>query len=269
MDYQIAVPSYKRPHFLVSQTIQTLKGLGSDLSNVTVFVANPEEKAIYTAASQTVGLSLNIVVGVPGLLAQRVWYNTQYYSSDTKILNLDDDIAGLFQKTPDNKVVPYSGTLDEMVRAGFETCDEHGARLWGIAAALNGYFLKNTTTVGLRYVCGIFHGSYAGDDVLCGGDRVQESSGEDFETTLRSFKKYGKVVRLDGYAPKTKYFAEGGIQAEIGGKSERDADHSRALESIASRYPDLAKTYTKAGGVTNIRLKVITEAKIQWESATS
>jgi hypothetical protein len=124
--------------------------------------------------------------------------------------------------------------------------------------------MKDTVTVGLRYVIGCFHGTYAGDPALCGDDRVIESSGEDFETTLRHYVMYGKIVRFDGVAPKTKYFAQGGIQAEIGkGKDGRAKEHGEALERIALRYPDLAKTYEKSGGIVNIRLKTLTEAKIQ------
>ena len=264
IDYQIAIPSYKRPNYLLTQTLQTLERMGADFEKVTVFLANKEEKLIYDTALQGVNIKVETIVGVPGLINQRVWYNTEYYDEGTPILNLDDDIAGIYQKEGYNKVVPYSGGLDDLVGKGFGACEQYGAKLWGVAAALNGLFLKNTTTVGLRYVCGIFHGSYAGDPALCGKDRIHDSSGEDFETTLRHYQAYGKVVRLDGYAPKTKYFAEGGIQAEIGGKEERDKDHHEALTRIVSRYPDWAKTYEKAGGVTNIRLKTLTEAKIEW-----
>lgn len=262
--YEIAIPSYKRPHILTTQTLQTLRNLGSDLSNVTVFTANHEETAIYKTVTQAVDLNVNIVTGVPGLTACRIWYNTQYYEKDTPLLNLDDDIAGLYGKTEDNKLKKYEGTLDDLVRQGFEACEKYGAKLWGTAAALNGLFLKNTTTVGLRYICGCLHGSYAGDPALCGPDREVQSSGEDFETTLRSFKLYGKVVRLDGYAPKTKYFAQGGMQAELGGKKARDMHHAAMLNKIAAEYPDWAKVYEKAGGVANIRLKTITESKVEW-----
>jgi len=149
---------------------------------------------------------------------------------------------------------------------GFDLCEEYGARLWGINAVLNGFFMKNTVTVGLRYICGIFHGTYAGDPTLCGPDRFMESSGEDFENTLAHYKAYGKVLRFDGIAPKTKYFAAGGIQAEIGGdKATRNADHSVKLKMIADRYPDLCKLVEKAGGVHNIRCKTLTEAKVAWK----
>lgn len=266
MDYQIAIPSYKRPNYVVSQTLQTLKNLGSDFSNVTVFVANKEEKLIYDTAIEGVGLKVETVVGVPGLLKQRIWYNTEHYSEGTRILNMDDDVAGLFQKDGEKKFKPLEMPIDEFAMKGFDLCEEYGARLWGINAVLNGFFMKDTVTVGLRYICGIFHGTYAGDPTLCGPDRFMESSGEDFENTLAHYKAYGKVLRFDGIAPKTKYFAQGGMQAELGGnKEKRNDDHTAKLKAIAERYPDLCKLVEKAGGIHNIRCKTLTEAKIDFE----
>jgi len=263
-NYQIAIPSYRRQNILITQTLQTLRELGNDLSNVTVFTANEDESEIYREALRNSNMDIRVITGVPTLIGQRQWYNANYYEKGSRILSLDDDIAGIYQKSDGDKLCRYEGTLDSIVEHGFEMCEKHGARLWGINAALNGRFMKNTTTVGLRYICGIFHGSYAGDPAICGSDRVNESSGEDFETTLRSFELYGKVVRLDGYAPKTKFFAHGGMQAEMGGKGERNLSHREALMGIAERYPGLAKTYEKAGGMVNVRLKVITEAKVEW-----
>jgi len=260
--YQIAIPSYKRPHIVTTQTLQTLLNLGNDLSNVTIFTANAEESVTYKIVTQAVGYNVNIVTAEPGLVNCRQWYNNNYYDKDTKLLNIDDDIAGLFQKDG-NKYKPFELSIDSLVEQGFGLCEKHGARLWGINGVLNGLFMKDTITVGLRYIIGCFHGTYAGDPALCGEDRVQESSGEDFETTLRNYSMYGKVIRFDGISPKTKYFAEGGIQAEIGaGKKGRALEHGQALERIAARYPGLAKTYEKAGGVVNIRLKILTESKI-------
>jgi len=265
-NYQIALPSYKRPHIVTTQSLQTLLNLGNDLSNVTVFTANSEETAIYKTVIQSVGYNVNVVTAAPGLVGCRKWYNTNYYDKDTRLLNIDDDIAGLFQKDG-NKYKPLEAGIDNLVNQGFEFCEEYGARMWGISGVLNGLFMKDTVTVGLRYIIGCFHGTYAGDPALCGEDRVLESSGEDFETTLRHYSMYGKVIRFDGVAPKTKYFAQGGIQAEIGaGKEGRAKEHGEALERIAARYPDFAKTYEKAGGVVNIRLKTLTKTKTVYPS---
>jgi hypothetical protein len=263
IDYQIAIPSYKRPKRLISETLATLRRNNASHDRITVFVANLAEKQIYDKTLESAGVSVPVVVSQPGLINSRIWYNTQHYTPGTRILNLDDDIAGLHVKDG-NGLKPYASDLDRLVSKGFQICENTKARLWGINPVANGLFLKPTITVGLRYICGIFHGSYAGDPALCAPDRVRQSSGEDFETTLRSFKLYKGVVRIDGYAPKTKYFAEGGIMAELGGKAEREQDHLQQLAAIVRRNPSFSKLYTKSGNTPNIKLKTITHGKLNW-----
>jgi hypothetical protein len=264
LEYKIAIPSYRRSELLVTQTIQTLKTLGNDLSNVTVFTANDEETLIYRTVLEAANIDVSVVTGVPGLLSCRKWYYSQYYKEGERVVSLDDDIAGIYQKLDENKLAPYKGTFEQIVQRAYAICEENDVRLWGINAAFNGLFLKPTLTIGLRYCCGIMFGGYAGDPAMCGADRGDSSSGEDFELTLRHFKRYGKVARIDALTCKTKYFNPGGMQAELGGKAERDEHHRLMLNKIAEQYPDLAKVYDKAGGVANIRLKTVTEAKIVW-----
>jgi hypothetical protein len=263
LDYQIAIPSYKRHNLLIERSLETLKSLKADLSRVTVFVANEQERLVYTTALEGAGYEIPVVVGVPGIGPQRQFINA-YYPEGTRIFSMDDDVSGVFEKEGE-RYRPTGMTLDEIVAIGYKVCEDHGAKIWGINAVLNGFFMKETATVGLRYVCGIFHGGYAQDPVLTSPDRSLISSGEDFENTLRSYVTYGGVVRLDWLAPKTKYFNNGGIQEAVGGKEARRLDHAKALEEICGRYPDLSKTYIKAGDVTNIRLKTKTSAKITKE----
>ena len=40
IDYQIAIPSYKRPTRLITETLTTLKRTNADFRRVTVFVAD-------------------------------------------------------------------------------------------------------------------------------------------------------------------------------------------------------------------------------------
>ena len=262
-DYQIAIPSYKRPERLITQTIATLQRHGIPLNRVTVFVANEAERLRYQLVADTAKLQFPIVISKPGLINSRIWYSTNYYQPGTPILNLDDDINDIVQKQG-SRTIRLVGGLDRIIRKGFQTCRNTGAKLWGINAVNNGMFMDHTISIGLRYICGIFHGSVAGDPALH-EDRILDSSGEDFETTLRSYRRYKGVVRLDGFAPITKYFAEGGIQAELGGLDQRAIDHQRALSDITKRHPGLATLYSESGDVPNIRLKRVTIKKIQWQ----
>lgn len=257
--YQIAIPSYKRSKICADATITTLIRYGMDLRRVTVWVANDEEKADYSAVLPS---EVSIKVAMLGKVNAQRYYHSQY-PKGTPLLNLDDDLYDIHQKIGE-KLEPLSVPLDDVVRTGFAVAEKVGAKLWGINAVANGFFLSDSITVGLRYICGNIYGNYAGDEAILGNRVTDGSSGDDYETTLRSFILNGSVVRLDYLCPITKYFAPGGIDAELktSGITDRQIDHKAALEKIAEAYPDLAKTYIKSGGITNLRLKTITQFKI-------
>jgi len=260
MDYQIAIPSYKRAELLKKTTLATLEKYGADKNRITVFVANEEQALEYR---QVIG-DYKIVVAKLGLLNARRFYHN-YFASGTPLLNLDDDLQDLKQRNSSDKLEDYKGTIDELVELGFGLCEKTGARLWGINPVGNGYFMKDWAVVGLRYICGNLHGNYAGDPAVVGADRPSDvSSGEDYETTIRSFLANGSVVRIEWLTSITKYFAAGGIDAEIkdGGVDNRQIEHTKELQAIIERYPDLANPQIKSGGIFNIRLKNFTFEKI-------
>ncbi len=254
---QFAIPSYRRHEVCANRTVATLRRLGVKDSNMTIFVADAEDESAYKAAIS----GIKIVRGVKGLIHQRRFYNS-HYKAGTKIVNADDDLYDLKYVNAAGKLKSYEGSIVKVAEYAFGISESCGARLWGISAVENGFYMERKTSSGLRYICGIFHGSYAGDPVMTGDNRPLVSSGEDFETTLRSFKRYGVVVRLDWLCPKTKYFAPGGMQAELGGSSElRNVEHEKELKAIAERHAGLCSTYVKSGNVTNLRLKTMKSVK--------
>ena len=174
---------------------------------------------------QQFGDEFNIEIAQVGKVNAQRFYHKRY-ATGTPILNLDDDIYNIQEKDGE-KLKDYEGTIDQLAEIGFAVCEKSGARLWG--------------------------------------EKVTEgSSGDDYETTLRSYILNGSVVRIDYLCPITKYFAEGGIDAELKarGIEDRQTDHQKALFELADAYPDLAKTYTKSNGILNLRLKTITQIKL-------
>lgn len=258
LDYQIAIPSYDRAEICQTKTLATLQQMGVNADRVTVFVADESEKEIYDAQ---LGGNWRTVVAELGLYRARRFISA-YYPEGTRLLNFDDDIQGFFEKQG-TKTQSYLGTVTDLAEEGFTQCEAAGAKLWGVYPVNNGFFMKDQTVVGLRFIIGAFFGSYAGDEVFL-GNRPPQSSGEDSETTLRSFLLHGRVVRLEYLSFKTNMFAKGGMDTELRtyGIENRNDDNTRALLDIAQRYPDLTRIYKKAGDVTNIRLKNITLAKI-------
>lgn len=263
IDYQIAIPSFRRTETLAKATLSMLKRHQADFSNVTIFTANKQEEKVYKALLEMLSTNAKVVTGEPGIGKQRIFIN-KHYPVGTRILSLDDDIYSLLIVDQNKKLGPCDWSIDRIAFKGFSTCEKVNAKIWGINPVENGFFMDRTTSIGLRYICANFFGSYAGDPVWTAKDRLDFSSGEDFESTLRSFVQYKGVVRLDGICPKTKYFAQGGICAEIGGEDKRKIDHHRHLTEIASRFPHLCKTYKKSDGTTNIKLKPVTRGKIAW-----
>lgn len=261
MDYQIAIPSYKRAELLKKVSLKTLERYGADKKRITIFVANEDQAKEY----QRVILDYPIVVAEIGQLNAYRFYHRHFYPEGTPLLNLDDDIYDIRQRNDADKLEPYDGTIDELVELGFGLCEKSGSKMWGINPVNNAYFMKDWAVIGLRYICGNFYGNYAGDTAIIGEDRPSLlSSGDDYETTIRSFMANGAVARIEWLTPITKYFAPGGIDAEIKDKgiTDRQIEHASELQAIIERYPDLAAPQVKANGMFNIQVKKLTFGKI-------
>lgn len=260
-DYVIAIPSYKRPDIIGPQTLSTLERLGADRDLIHVFVADDAEREIYEHA---IG-DYRIIVGVRGISSQRKYYH-EFFPVGTRIISLDDDIADILEKA-ESKLAPTSLNFEEIIDIGFGVCEKENARLWGINPTANAFYMKDQVSVGLRYICANFMGSYAGDWVFTDPERRMTPTGEDHHSTLRSFTKYGSVVRIEYLCPKTKYFAKGGIDACVSEDGHtRFERHARQLQRVASLYPDLATTYTKAGERMNLKLKPVTRSRYAREN---
>lgn len=256
MDYRIAIPSYARPEAIKDKTLHMLDQMSVDRDRILVVCATPEEKERYDAS---LGNGWRTEVAELGVPLARAWYH-RYFPEGTRIISVDDDIEGLYQKSG-VKLIPYAGSIDDLVEDGFSQCEAAGAKLWGVYPVFNGMFMNDQTVVGLRFICAAFFGSYAGDPIF--QDR-HGSDGEDWESTLRSFISYNKVVRLEYVTFKTRMWqdVEGGISQEVGGLDNRMKLRETSLQDIATRYPQLVSTYRKAGNILNLRLKSIDIAKI-------
>jgi hypothetical protein len=255
--YSIAIPSYQRADICRKQTLATLDRMQVDRDAIHIFVANEEQAELYKA---TLGPNYRIIIGVRGISSQRKFYH-QWFPEGEPILSLDDDIGEVLERTKD-KLIPTRYTIDDIATTGFKYAAKEKARLWGINPTMNNFFLSDAITVGLRYICANFMGSYAGDWVFTDEARRMTPTGEDHHSSLRSFTRYGSVVRLEYLCPKTKYFAKGGIDACVSenGLLRKDR-HAQELRWVQSQYPHLATVSVKAGGVINLRFKPITYSK--------
>jgi len=242
MDYVIAIPSYRRHKDITKKTLRTLSD-PTILRRITVFVANHEEFALYR---KHIDPEVPIVVGVPGLVAQRKFI-TDYYPQDTLILMCDDDITG-FRTLSDGKLTPVAD-IDAFFTQAFQTMLDSGARIWSVYAAANTMFMSRQPAVsyGLNYLMGgclgIINRSVP---VLELGDNQ-----EDKERTIRYWESDGKLVRFNHYTILTRCYAPGGMDSPT-----RKAETKDATAALVARWPQFfTQVYKHKSGIYDVRFK--------------
>lgn len=248
MDYQIAVPSYKRSNIVKEKTLKVLEQYKIDPAKVTVFVGNQEEYDNYSKTLKNSPYN-NIVIGEVGMCAIRNVIQ-KHYPENTKIMNFDDDLSSILKRVDDKTLVEVEDLEKEVIFRGFDECEKNNAYMFGIYAVANPFFMNNRTSVGLYFCVGSCWGviNRHDEDLI-----ITLNEKEDYDRVLRHFTKDGKVVRLDDITVKSKYFKEqGGMQA-TNRTLENEYNNAKYL---SEKYPDLCSMYIrKTTNRAEIRLK--------------
>jgi hypothetical protein len=252
-DYVVAIPSYKRAATLKKKTISLLQRQNIDKDRIYIFVADEEEKELYTA--ELPEYYREIVVGVVGMGAIRNFI-TDYFPEGQRIFHIDDDIDRFNlltrEKVKKEEIKAESRPFqpDELHQAichGFKECDETGFGLWGIYPAPNDYFMRTNVTYDLRYIPGGYWGCVNSKSI-----RITMDDKEDFERSIKFYLKDGGVVRVQYVCAFTRCYKQpGGMQIT--------RTKQRVLESaelLATRYPEHAKlNLKKKSGYAEVRLR--------------
>jgi len=225
METYICIPSYKRAEILRDKTLKTLEGL----SNITVFVASQEEREKYVSVIPR-AMYAQIVVGLPGLVEQRRFIQ-EWCPVDSNIMMIDDDIEG-FESLRDIGV-------GDLIKYGFERMAESGCKMWGISPSANRFFLKDTESLNLKYIIGCFYGIRNVRPII---ELAYGDNQEDKERTCRTWVRDGRIFRLNWIAPKTKYYAVGGMLAS---NPNRKKDTERYTGLLVVEFPHLVKQIAK------------------------
>jgi len=229
MKFKVAIPSYKRSKTIKQKTLNYLKECEIDFNNVYVFVANEDEYKDYSYLESEYDLKL--VVGVPTIQKQRDFIRS-YFNNGDLILSLDDDISYLAKKNGNklDKVL----NLKQIVNKAFSICLSNKTKIWGVSAVSNPFYMDDSISSNLKFIVGCFYGFINDkDDYWNNSVEVKE----DYELTLKHYERFGKIIRLNGYGPVTKYYTESGGLYDIrtGETSERAALY------LMNNYPDWVK----------------------------
>ena len=244
MNYQIAIPSYKRPETIKVKTLDLLQRHNIDKNKITIFVADDEELQIY---NKSLNNQYKIVKGVPTIGRQRNFIE-RYYKQGTKLMMFDDDIDDVLKKH-DKKLLPINNLEQEVIIKGFNECIKNKFYTFGIYAASNAFFMNHRIYTKLCYIIASMFGVIIQhDDFL----KRHKNHGEDYEYSIRQYIKNKGVVRIDDITVKSNYYKEAGGLQEI-----RTKDYVyKSIKWIQDNFPDYCDMYIrKSTGNAELRLK--------------
>ena len=244
MDYQIAIPSYKRPETIKNKTLKLLMDHNIDKNKITIFVADNDEEKIY---KQSLGNEYKIVVGVHTIGNQRNFIE-RYYNENTRVVMFDDDLDGVFIKN-ENNLDPIDNIENDLIINGFNECIKNNSYVFGVYAAANAYFMLNRIYTKLCYIPGGVFGVIIQHDNFL---QRKTNHGEDYEYSIRQYIKNKIVVRFDYITIKSKFFKEqGGLQTIRTKQYIYDS-----IKWIQDEFPEYCKMYIrKSSGNAELRLK--------------
>jgi hypothetical protein len=157
-------------------------------------------------------------------------YIALQYKQGSHILFLDDDIKDIGKKN--NNKINWGASLKEMYELGFSECIKRNCSVWGITPYSNGFYMKNKMTENLKYIPMGCSGSIINHNC----EMRSYSTIEDFERTIKYFLKDSKVLRLNMYCPKTKFYSIGGLN-DLRSYELKKKD----IENFTKKYPKLVK----------------------------
>lgn len=245
IDYQIAIPSYRRPERIGSATLPLLARSGVDMSRVTVFLADDDEVAAYRTVLADYGVRYVSGHG-PGLAAARNAI-ARRYPVGTRLVQIDDDVTRFVRRVNDKTLADVS-SIPEIIETGFAYA---GDTLWCVYPSANPFYMADRIrTSGLWYAEGCFFA------YVVKGKRhelVHVDHAEDYERSLRFFDARGAITRLDNYSFVSRFWEEPGGLSDI-----RTPDNVEAgLAYVHNTWPHLTRRYTDAKGRPNLRLKAL------------
>ena len=243
--FQVAIPTLGRHDSIAKNTLALLQKHGVERSQITVFVIENE----YDAYRSTLSDEIKIVIGVPGIVAQRQ-YIVEHYPENTHLLCCDDDLA---------EIQGFDGNFMDFINTAFDDLVKHDAYLFGIHPCWNQFFREKNKymTTYLTFIIGSFYGIRVrhSDDLKT---VVALNEKEDCERSLRYFIKDGCVIRYSKIGVKTKQFKRGGMGTLSTRLADTKTDADRIFNHFGLTYCSIRESKK---GTAEIKLHEIPQRK--------
>lgn len=206
MNFVICIPTYKRYKKLGEKTLTTLAIGKIPRKYIYIFVADKDEYKEY----KKIYPSYKIIVGRLGLKNQRNFIS-EYFDNGQNILQMDDDIKGLYTKNKDGKPERIQD-LKYLINKSFQYIRKNKSYLFGFYPVDNTYFLFDKTHFDLKLIVGSCFGiiNRKGDYY-----KLTIDEKEDYERTLKHYLKDKCVTRFSNIGIMTDYFKNSGGMGKL------------------------------------------------------
>ena len=247
---RVVIPSYNRPTDIQKKTLAYLLRSGWPAENILVLVADTEQAFLYNGAfKDDPWLSqIDIQITKKGLEASRTEARRSCLPPGEHVVWMDDDIEDILQLDETGVGLTHA-PLPLVAQDGFAALiHSNGLKMWGVAPSANAFYMDLRSRQGLYFCIGCFYGEIIDPDPRL--DVVFGDSKGDYERTLRHNDVFGGVIRLDWYAPKTRYRQNaGGVVAD----AAKVEENVRRLEQHWPQH--VRRNEKRKSGVAEILLK--------------
>ena len=240
--YKFVIPSWKRPTILKEKTLAFLKKMEVDKSLIDIVVETEVMKTEYLQENPGYNVVVSNTFGIKGKRNfVRNYY--QYKTDYDYIICIDDDIDDINDWDKPITSERFFNLIEEM----FIQCELNGATMWGVSPFHNVFYMKQSITTSLKYICGAFFGLIIDRDHQ--PLQTDFDHYEDFCFSAQHFLRDKSVIRNNAISIKTKYFnPDGGITEWYGGKEQRKVAQKQDAIRFIELYPGMAKIINKKYG---------------------
>ena len=193
--FRIVIVTHDRVEICKLKTLGMLRDNHVPAELITLLVHTEEQKQMYEEGIPK-DLYNDIMVsntndGVYGQMN----YITDYYADGLRIIKLDDDISYVYDLVDNYNLVKSSSLLD-IIQHGYDLCEQHGAKLWGLYPCANSYFVckQKAYSIDLRFIVGAFMGI-----IIDKKNKLELNINikGDYQYAIQSYITNGAVIRLN------------------------------------------------------------------------
>lgn len=244
-NFRVVIISYRRPDTIIEKTLNMLERYGIPSRLIDIWVANREEYEIYKEKVPS-NLYNKLYIGEKGAYNARNCVRN-YYPDNQLLLNLDDDIEEILLLR-NGELTPVGHNLIKLTKLAYKLMKKEGAKLCGLYAVNNAYFMSNTYSSGL-YFC-VAAAYWTLNDKSPELDATLPEK-DDYQTIIHHYLKYKKVIRLNNATIKTNYYKGAGGMTE----DRTEERIAKAGQYLIQHYPSLVERNTARNKHFEIKFK--------------